>query len=223
MIPFQCINIINMTGLTKGVIVSALLCSAVSCINVHKYFGLHKSQPVDGTSRPLLTKGVFINKIIDLHGHYRMIYLYQDGSVIMATYVLQNVDEVEFWSNAQKYIDKELDELQRVHPNWNHSVGHYIVRNDSIHIQYFITQDQYRVKHNSIDLYGKIKDKTTFALTKRECDWCNNSSNIREKTGLLDQFISQEEYKFYVSNSKPDSSDIWFKEKSWYKKSMWYK
>src|SRR5687768_13508 len=96
--------------------------------------------------------------------------------------------------------------------------GYYAIRSDTIKIQFFIYQDQYWMRRNSLELIGMIKNDTTIELRRSSCHWCDKFYNITlPKSNSID-FEPPIEYRFVKDEQKPDSSRIWFRKKKWYLK-----
>jgi hypothetical protein len=198
-------------------IVILMVALVTSCVSIHRHFTLYKEKPFLSKNDIIDLSGVFIGKVEKLKNHYSVMYLYHDGSMIINTYVLKTVRGEEFWNNVPQYLAKELNQLQAVPPNWNRLTGHFIIRGDSIHIEYFITQDQYWLKRNSIENFGILKNDSLIVLVSKKCEWCHKSYYQGGSEFLDGPYDPPKVYQFYYASYKPDSSKIWFKRKRWYK------
>ncbi|MCX6272681.1 MAG: hypothetical protein NTU44_15980 [Bacteroidetes bacterium] len=173
----------------------------VSCVNIHSNFTCYKVPPfIEKDTISIKIDGKYIVNSLDekyfvLDKYFKSVkinypgkefYLYKDGSF---------------------YI--EYGGVLGYKENW----GCYIVRSDSIFIQFFIRQSDSWMKRNTIELYGLVK-KDSIIIFKQ-------INNLGEGTsGLNPEILNYSPpaaYYFFRTEYKPDSTIAWYKQRRWYK------
>lgn len=97
--------------------------------------------------------------------------------------------------------------------------GHFAIRDSILTLELFTISPGDFFTMNTIRFEGTVKDDSTILLTKEICRWCIQHVRGYPKSGIKSL---NEEYKFYPTSIKPDSSKIWFKNSKWYSKRVWY-
>lgn len=199
-----------------------------SCIDIHDKFTYYKDKPfIDNKSRNLRISGVYCSYNHTAHCSIDIIYFYSDGSVYLPNYA---IDSLSFVQNPSKGIAQLQQEYERSkewffekkrnsNSNWpvTNNWGAYIVRGDSLYIQFFTYNYQYWMRRNTIEYQGTIQNDSTFLIIREICPWWHklhpefNDSGIRVMN-------PPEKYGFYKVSFKPDSSLAWYKNQEWYKK-----
>ncbi len=97
--------------------------------------------------------------------------------------------------------------------------GHYKVKNDSLHIQYFLldgaTGFYYR---NVIEIVGRIKNDSIY-IYKYKCDWCNKRYGEGYLNGEI-KYNPPRIYTFVRTEIKPDSTKAFYYRKKWYNEGL---
>jgi hypothetical protein len=97
---------------------------------------------------------------------------------------------------------------------WTKFWGHYVMKNDSILIQYFFLDGGsgffYR---NTIEMAARVTNDSIFVY-KQKCDWCD-----RKIGGFPNGEVNYNPPKVYTfkkTDNKPDSTKSFFYDKKWY-------
>ncbi len=180
----------------------------------HNNFNAYKYKPLLSLKDEAKTAGIYFVTNYSTKGYFEsptFFYLYKDGSVWGSNTVgLSTVPEQDFWKTPRAYLDK-------MNFNTAENSGHFLIRENKIQIEVFAISPGDFFTKNTIKFEGQLKNDSTILLTKEICNWCIHHVREYPKTGIKD---IKEEYKFYSTSIKPDSSKIWFKNTKWYKRGV---
>lgn len=140
--------------------------------------------------------------------YIKVFFFYKDGTFKSGGNRSYNlIPTREFITELIGYMEEDPDE-------W----GAYVIEEDSIKAQYFVTKSVGIANTDIIEMVGYIKNDTTIVIEKELCNWCDNQFSDFKKGVRI--FNPPREYHFQPFEIKPDSSKAWFKKKKWYKKGL---
>jgi hypothetical protein len=202
---------LSIVGLSLGFLLNS--CNMIS----QKHFNAYKKEPFDLNSAQLRIDGIYFMKpcrdYVD-HEPPHFFFFFSDGSLAESTGSgISIVPDVHFWDNPDKY-------LKGLHLKFGYK-GHYFVRGKEIFMQFFDINPGAFFAVNALELRGTIVNDSSIVLTKGYCEWCLGTYLNYNKDGTVE--FDQVEYRFYKTNIRPDSLDMWFKKKKWYKRNVWNK
>jgi hypothetical protein len=120
------------------------------------------------------------------------------------------------WEQPLKSLNVLIEDVDIKYGLW----GHFVVRNDSIYIQYFYEDHNNFRKRNIIEQIGLVGGTSEVSIILERCDWCKGKYLQYENSSLI-KYSPPRQYLRIETDFKPDSSYVWFKRKKWYKKSVW--
>ncbi len=181
-----------------------------SCVNLHKNFSYYREPIKCNNSLEVRIDGIYF--AIPGQESDKGIVFYNNGMVYI--YNRYTNDAEMFWLNPSKFMKYEFPKQFLYNYIKKDLWGHYIIRNDSIFIQYFHRNIDYWIKRNITELYGIIKDNTNIYIYKEK--WTKNAGYHSEPLEKI--YNTPILYKFYQTDIKPDSTNAWFYKKRWYEK-----
>jgi len=180
-----------------------------SCVNLHKRFTYFREPIKCNNSVDVRIDGIYF-AVPGQESDKGMVF-YSNGMVYIYT---RHINDAElFWLNPSKYMRYEFPKQFCYNRLKKDLWGHYIIRNDSIFIQYFHRNIDYWLKRNVTDLYGIIKGNTNIVIYKEK--WTKDAGYHSEPLEIT--YNPPISYKFFQADFKPDSTSAWFNNKKWYK------
>jgi hypothetical protein len=193
-----------MKNIIKFIIIILLLPIIISCgsgiLNLKKGFTTYRLpillQNKETPKISIKTDGIYVPK----ENNGSVFYFYDNGSVKWEGWTnnfWQNpAKKIENIQNGYFYISKEY---------W----GQYSINNDSILIQIFIKNNEKIITRWIFEYEGIILNDSSFILYS--CFSYLGKDNFIDKS---------EEYAFYKTITKPDSTKAWFNNRRWFKKDL---
>jgi len=183
----------------------------VSCVSFHQKFNYYKESVRIVGSSSIRTDGIyFIYKKSFSHAPTQYLIFYTDGKVYVNFYHV--IDENKFWLNPSKNTDTIENKFGNSYL-YNETWGHYIIRGDSLNIQFFHRNNGSWIIRNITKYFCIIQNNSTLAIYREE--WTKDAGyyNVTELN-----YNPSVKYKFFQTSFKPDSSKTWFNTRKWYNK-----
>jgi hypothetical protein len=164
---------------------------------------------VNGAWYTVKTRVVGVN---DIRIWVTVYFFYEDGTLFH--------NDLDFTDTLPAAIGSSIKEYYRSIENYaKNNGGAFKITGDTLKVQFFSSTQQTGFYDTSVseDCFLIKNNSTTIDLLSNYCRWCRNQDSGYNKSGII-RFNPPIKYKFLPLDSKPDSTKMWFKEKSWYKK-----
>lgn len=176
----------------------------------HRHFHLYETAPDHHAGNGSPTQGIYALTDFETRRYYgepHSVFLYEDGTAVLVnTISISSIPESEFWSNPEEY-------LKNVNYRVAHAEGIFLIEDGKIAIE-VIGYKGGVPQLSTLRYEGLVKD-STIQLTRQICHWCPDKEDDYPKNGVRAIDLT---YRFYQTDVKPDSSDIWLKKTRWYQK-----
>jgi hypothetical protein len=123
---------------------------------------------------------------------------------------ISTVPDSSFWQQPEEYLRTMRWGVLPVNP------GHYVVRGNTITMELFsMTEPIPKI----VRFEGKIDSESGVISFNKQTDF---SRCYERAYGADVRNLESVTYKLYLTTIRPDSSQMWIKDKSWYRNKVWF-